>query len=97
MTDTLLDSDFDLAFANGDFANGDSDRQHQQLLLLTGAGEWRENPTIGVGLADFLDSEDRVAQVEARIKRQFEADGMTVELVSITNGNIQIDGKYSKS
>lgn len=75
--DILLDSDFDLAFVDGDFAIGESTRQHQQLILLSEPGEWREFPTCGVGMYSKLLG-DNPGEVLGIIKRQFEQDGMTV-------------------
>jgi hypothetical protein len=75
--DILLDGDFDLAFVDGDFAIGESTRQHQNLILVSEPGEWREFPTCGVGMQSKLLG-DNPGEVVSIIKRQFEQDGMTV-------------------
>ncbi len=81
--DILLDGDFDLAFVDGDFAIGESTRQHQNLILISEPGEWREFPTCGVGMQSRLLG-DNPGEVLGIIKRQFEADGMKV---------LQVNGK----
>ena len=81
--DILLDGDFDLAFVDGDFAIGESTRQHQNLILISEPGEWREFPTCGVGMRSKLLG-DNPGEVVSNIKRQFEQDGMTV---------LQVQGK----
>lgn len=78
--DILLDGDFDLAFVDGDLSIGGSTRQHQNLILVSEPGEWREFPTCGVGIHSKLLG-DNPGVVVSEIKRQFERDGMTVTLV----------------
>jgi hypothetical protein len=39
MQDYLLDTDFDLRIEGGDFVVGQSDAQHQDLLMLLNKGE----------------------------------------------------------
>jgi hypothetical protein len=81
--DLLLDSDFDLLIADGDLSLGESTRQHQQLIMLSEPGEWREFPTVGVGIRSKLLG-DNPGEVVSEIKRQFEGDGMKV---------LQVQGK----
>lgn len=92
--DLLLDDNFDILIQNGDLVAGESTRQHQILLLLSEKGEWREFPLRGVGLRSWL-LDDQVGDLNAQIKREFEADGQTVSLVkTLANGNIQVEGVY---
>lgn len=93
MTDFLLDESFDLKFENGDLVIGESTQQHQQLLLLAGKGEFREFPTRGVGIMGWL-LDDQAGNLNGAIKREFEADGMTVESVNTRNGQINIEAAY---
>ena len=94
LNDVLL-SDFDLIFADGDLLLGESTAQNQALLLMTNAGEWRENPTAGVGLNQFLNDETDGAGLAAAVKIAFEQDGMRVNRVFATsNQTIQVDASY---
>lgn len=93
MTDILLDDGFDLKIENGDLVIGDSTEQHQQLLLLANKGELREFPTRGVGIRGWL-LDDQAGNLNGAIKREFEADGMTVESVNTRNGQINIEAAY---
>lgn len=93
MTDILLDDDFDLVFADGDLVIGEATLQHQKILLLTEKGEIREFPTHGVGLRSWL-LDDEAGNLNGRIKREFEADGMTVESVNTQGGNIRVKAQY---
>lgn len=94
MIDILTEQTFDAAIANGDFMMGESTRQHQQALLLTAAGEWRESPSVGVDLYGRLLDEVDSATIEAAIKRQFEGDGMTVVGVKKQANNIIAEAFY---
>lgn len=93
MEDILLDQDFDLLIQNGDLAIGPSSEQHQQLLLLSNKGDWRQFPMVGVGVREYLKDEDENSMV-GEIKEQFEMDGMEVKDIRIANGQIGIDAYY---
>jgi hypothetical protein len=93
MTDILLDDTFDLAFENGDFLIGESTEQHQQLLLITNKGDWRENTTIGVGVKNWLKDEDNNTLL-GEIKKEFERDGMLVESIALDGESIIINAPY---
>ena len=80
--DALLDEDFDLLIADGDFLIDDTTTQSQALLLLSAPGEWRQSPLVGVALQTYLlDNEPDAARAE--IRRQFELDGMTVSSIDL--------------
>lgn len=97
--DVLLDSSLDLRFVDGDLVVVDGTRQHQQLLLVSEKGEWRENPTIGVGTLSWTLNE-RPADLNSEIKRQFEKDGMKVvavqarQAVGSNNFELSIEAEY---
>ncbi len=93
MTDILLDTDGDLLIVEGDLVIGESTSQHQQLLLITHQGEWKQNPKLGVGIEDFLNNEDINAMMN-EINYQFTQDGMKVNSTNMLNGKLYIDAKY---
>jgi hypothetical protein len=95
MPKDLLLNDFDFVIADGDFMVAESTAQNQALLLVTNAGEWRESPTTGVGLSQFLNDETDGAALAAAVKTAFEQDGMLVNRVFATNNQtIQVDANY---
>ncbi len=57
MIDLIL-QDYDLKTESGDFVCDVSDEQHQALLLATNKGDWKESPTVGVGVAAWLKDDD---------------------------------------
>lgn len=94
MKDFLLDTETgDLAFENGDIKVGESDAQHQRLLLMTQKGSWKEFPTAGVGLASFLEDENPDGMIK-EINQQFSGDGMTINKIAIEDGKLKVDADY---
>ena len=72
---------------------GDILHQNQALILGIRPGELKENPALGVGLEDFLLSEDLTA-LQSEIRQQLEMDGQKVSAVKVTTDSITIDSKY---
>jgi len=93
-TDILLDTDFDLLIRDGDLVMGESTQQHQELLLLTAKGEIREFPTRGVHLRSWVLDDVGGGDLNGAIKREFEADGMTVESVRVVSGKVNVAANY---
>jgi hypothetical protein len=93
MEDFLIDDIKDLQTANGDIAIGHSDEQHKELLLVSFKGDFKERPTIGVGLAGWL-KDDNVTGLLGEIKSEFERDGMEVNYVEVNDDKINIDASY---
>jgi hypothetical protein len=80
-TDFLLDAGYDVAIEGGDFAAAHSDEQHQELLLLTAQGEWRQSPLTGINLLRYQSGpmdNTRRAQLQREGTIQLERDGYRV-------------------
>jgi hypothetical protein len=93
MEDLLLNTAKELDVQNGDFVTGESTLQHQDLLMMTNKGEWKESPLVAVGAAGFLKDND-FAGLMAEVKTQFEKDGMTVKKISFDGENLNTDAHY---
>jgi hypothetical protein len=95
MEDFLLDTDGDLLLdTNGDFVLGESTTQHQQLLIMTTKGAWKENPLVGVGAMQYLENEDNAGLLN-EIRKQFTTDGMTVTKIAYeVTGKLLINAAY---
>ena len=93
MTDFLLDIYNDLTFENGDLAVGFVDDQNQALLLFSDKGDWKESPTVCVGVSRWLKDNDGEGLL-GEIKKEFEKDGMTVVKLELTEQNLNINANY---
>lgn len=82
--DLLLGADLDLDVRGGDFAIGESTKQHQGLILETEKGEWRENPAVGVGITSMLLDDAAAGDIMLEIQQQMEADGQTISQLTVT-------------
>ncbi|MDR2472138.1 MAG: hypothetical protein LBD53_01060 [Tannerella sp.] len=90
--DILLDGN-DLAIVGGDFAVGESSAQHQELLLLSNKGEWKENPMRGVGVIRFVETGDKTG-LAREIASEFSRDGMKIAKIEINIPDVEIDAEY---
>jgi len=84
----------DLAVVAGDFAIVESTAMHQRQLILDSKGDFKQNPTIGVGAFGYIDDEGPNDLIRA-ISVEFARDGMDVASVGLLpSGNIQTDAFY---
>lgn len=94
INDILLNANMDIEITDGDFKVGDATGQSMKMLLVSQKGEWKQNPDVGVGVADYLKGE-RPGGLKAEIKRQLKADGATIKNIRVfDNGTINIDASY---
>ena len=84
----------DLKIVDGDFVIGESTLQHQRHLLLAEKGDYKQDPTIGVGIGSFL-LDDDVEGMLREVNIEFLRDGMNVTKVGMTkDGKLEIDADY---
>ena len=81
--DILLDENYDIATANGDFATGQSDEQHIQLLSFFHKAELREFPVVGFGVDRYLKAVADKQKFNREMKIELEGDGYTDATVQI--------------
>jgi hypothetical protein len=97
MKDILLDDDLDLAIENGDFVIGDSEQQHQELILIAQQGSFRASPLTGVGISKYYKSAFSVANIDKlrqKIRLQLQFDGYTSVKTTINSfEDIQIEAE----
>lgn len=80
--DYKYDDNFDLVIENGDFVRVESTLQHQQQLLLMQKGQLREDPTVGIGITDFINEEMGIDEFRQAVAEEFEKDGMSISSMS---------------
>lgn len=98
MIDILTDEQMDLMadFYTYDIVLGESDSQQQKILLIAEPGSLKQFPNVGVGIGNFLESED-TGEMFLEIRKQFSGDGLVMKNISINEGKISIDASYSNS
>ncbi len=93
ITDILFDETGDLAVSGGDLLTGDATMQHQADLLSAFEGEYKQFPTTGVGLSNFLNDED-TREMGRKIRMQFDRDGIQINTMTVTGGLVNIKAIY---
>jgi len=91
MNDIILNSNFDPVLNNGDFVTNDSNAQEVALILKANQGEFRQFPTIGIGLNNHLNGSDL-----SRLKNDFESqinqiEGKSAKLTIGKDGSVAIE------
>ena len=94
MKDIQLTNTFEPVIVNGDFAADENLKQAQMLLLHTNKGEWKEHPTMGVGIPNYIETYN-MHELSREIREQYSQDGMKVSSVHIsgTTLNVEAEGK----
>ena len=73
---------------------GDVTQQNQRTILLAEKGEIKESPSLGVGIASFLD-DDNPSDLLREIRANLREDGQTVRSCGFNSiGKLVIDGGY---
>lgn len=72
---------------------GEVTPQNQAFILVAHKGEFKENPTIGVGLSDVLNDHD-FSYWKRLITIEFERDGLKIEHLQITEKGVYIQAHY---
>jgi len=77
MLDIGFAPDGDLLITGGDLTIQESTAEHQRSLLLENPGEYKQNPTICVGVNNYID--DDTNSLGRDVVQQFMGDGMKVK------------------
>ncbi|MCL2290822.1 MAG: hypothetical protein FWC34_09020 [Bacteroidetes bacterium] len=92
----LLGQDGDVMIRNGSMVVGDSSLQNQYMILVAQKNEFKEYPTLGVGVSDMLGDDD-VLEWKKRIREEFKKDDLKVNKtdLDLQTGELEIDAKYN--
>lgn len=84
--------DGDLLIEDGDLAVGFSDRQEQELLILSDYLSWKQNPLDGVGLRRYLRKAGGDDELFRGIRIALQEDGFEVEEIGRdASGNLYVN------
>lgn len=88
----------DIYFKDGDFAIAFSDEQHVSDTISAFPGWWKQNPSDGVGLLQYLNSSGQEQALSRSMKIQLTSDGYSVGNTGISNinGNLTINPDATK-
>ena len=96
MKDFLVDETTGaLIWENGDLKFGDSTRQNQKALLVANKNEYKQSPTVGVGIFTALHDEGPNDLFRA-IRMEMVKDGMKINDLSIKDGIINLEASYDE-
>lgn len=93
MKDIHLNDTFEPIVENGDFVVDLNLKQAQTLLLQTNKGEWKQHPTMGVGVPYFLETFS-MSELSREIREQFSQDGMNVYRVQINGTTLNVEAEW---
>lgn len=82
----------DIDLSSGDLQMTESTAQHQTDILTAVKGSYKEFPTVGVGMVDYIAENNKEGLLRA-VRKQFSADGMRVKSISMTD-TINVDAEY---
>lgn len=84
-TDILLNDEFDLIDNGEEWAEGESDEQHVQLLTFLQKGELKEFPFVGFGIQRRLKGVPDKARFIRELKVELENDGYSNPTITVTD------------
>ena len=95
--DFIFDSDGDIKIFNGDLAVEPSDNQHIQDIFLANKGQFRQFPTIGIGIESKLNGSTNIQFLRKQIRENLKFDNMTITKLNIDGAlNIDLRAKRTK-
>lgn len=84
---------FELDLTDGKMKLMEVTHQNQAMLLMARPGEFKEFPTMGVGLPDILLDHD-LNGWRRRIIEQLEADGQRITRIKVTTQGVDLEATY---
>jgi hypothetical protein len=78
----------------GGLSIGSVTYQNQALLLLAHKGEYKENPTVGVGI-DGMANDSDFALWKREIANQIESDGQRITRLSLGEKGLILEANYN--
>lgn len=93
LTPNAAGTAYDIDLTSGSMALMEVTHQNQAMLLIARPGEYKEFPTIGIGLPDML-MDHELSGWRRRIIEQVEADGQRISKIQITTTGVDLEAKY---
>lgn len=97
ITDFLYDDTGDIAIKDGDLVAGEVMLQNVIDILESSAGHFKFDPSVGVGLTNYINNDYTEADIVSKIRLGLESDGASIKSLSLDNLSLVIDATYKKS
>jgi len=86
----------DLKVSGGTLSIGETSEQNQYLILAAHKGEFKNHPTLGVGIGDYTNDDNGAAELKHNIRDSFRQDGLHIETLEISNNKLKIEAYYDR-
>ncbi len=94
--DFLNDDNGDIAISNQQLVTGDVTLQNILEVLESDTGHYKFDPTVGVGLSNFVNDDYTQADLLSKIQLGLETDGVSIKSLSLENADLVVDANYKK-
>ena len=96
MKDLMLGNAGDLLIKNADLMVGESNIQHQEVLIISQPCSFFESPDVCIGAENFLNGNDDDNTIVEITREQFVKDGQVVKSIdyNLETGDIKYDANY---
>jgi hypothetical protein len=93
----IEDNDLFIDSNTGDFAVAFSDTQHVQDIINSWAGWWKEFPTLGVGLKQYLGRSGGIQLTKRAISIHLNSDGYRADKIAVVGSKVYVTGDRIKT
>lgn len=88
----LVENDLFIDSSTGDFKIVESDTQHVQDIINSWAGWWKEFPTLGVGIKQYLGRSGGIQLTKRAIKIHLSSDGYRADKIAVDGSKVYVTG-----
>lgn len=88
----LENNDLFIDSNTGDFALAFSDTQHVQDIINSWAGWWKEFPTLGVGVKQYLGRSGGIQLTKRAIQIHLKSDGYRADKIAVQDSSVFVTG-----
>ena len=92
----LENNDLFIDSNTGDFAIHESDPQHVQDIINSWVGWWKEFPTLGVGIKQYLGRSGGVQLTKRAISIHLKSDGYRADKITVQGSSVFVTGERIK-
>ncbi|RIV21400.1 hypothetical protein DYU11_18515 [Fibrisoma montanum] len=95
--DIISTPEGDLLEKFGDLVLGNATELHQYDIVIAHKAWHHWEPTVGVGIRDYLLDERDGAVLNGIVRKELTRDGLVVQSLTVNRGEVFIDGYYDEN